>query len=95
MSVLKDTYHECIEELSHLGSVKNSVDVWAENQQARLQLWAATLGVVARGHLSLAHRLSFNEEVSDILIQLLKGLHASLELLRTFQSHSVFLQASC
>jgi hypothetical protein len=92
MSVLKDTYHECIEELSRLGSVQNSVDVWAENQQARLQLWAATLGVVATGHLSLAHRLRFNEEVGDILTQLLKDLHASLELLRALKSYPVFLE---
>jgi hypothetical protein len=95
MSVLKDTYHECIEELDHLGSDVNSVDVWAENQQARLQLWAATLGVVAQGHLSLAHRLRFNEEVSDILTQLLKDLHASLVLLRALKSHPVFWEASC
>ena len=78
----------CIHELRHRDFAESPLHGWAENQQARLSLWADTLGVFAPGHLSLARRLRLNADVNDILIQLLNGLHGSLVLLRASNLYS-------
>lgn len=90
-----DYTRDSIEVLRRLSSLDDPLCIWAQNQQARLNLWADTLGVFAHSHLSLAHRLRLNEEVRDILVLLLKELHGSLILLCSSNPYSIFSEIYC
>lgn len=54
-----------------------------EDQQGRLRIWAANIGVTAGGHASLDHRLRDGWEARKVTIDLLQSLqdHASRGLL--------------
>lgn len=49
-------------------------ETWTEDQTARLNLWAASLGVFASGHLSIEHRFRLNAFLLDVVNQLLEGI---------------------
>ncbi|PMD49854.1 uncharacterized protein K444DRAFT_622465 [Hyaloscypha bicolor E] len=42
---------------------------WAEEQMARFSIWAANLGVFARGHASADYRLRDSDEVCSLILQ--------------------------
>lgn len=51
-------------------------DRWAEDQQGRFQIWAANIGVFARGHASLDYRLRDTPDILELIMQqvsILKG----------------------
>ncbi|KAK5110336.1 hypothetical protein LTR62_006044 [Meristemomyces frigidus] len=76
----------CLDLLQKLGEtdkVPSVGRVWPQDQAARLNLWAASLGVFADGHLSVEYRLRLNDFVFDIVLQLLAGLYDCLDLLST------------
>lgn len=51
---------------------------WAEDQLARLNLWADSLGVFAQGDFSITRRLAKNAQVSRVVKQLLSALSANI-----------------
>jgi len=51
---------------------------WAEEQQARFNIWAANLGVFADGHASIDHRLRDSSKTYCLIFQLLDALYANL-----------------
>jgi len=65
---------KCIDGLARLASVQDGPRTWAENQAARLNIWASTLGVFSHGRHSLEYRLRLNEDMSEMLVQILDGL---------------------
>jgi hypothetical protein len=54
-------------------------DEWTEDQLARFNIWAANLGVFARGHASADHRLRYGDEVRNLMLQLLEALCNNLQ----------------
>src|SRR5882757_788050 len=62
-------------------------DFWWNNQLIRLRSWSATLGVFARGHASLHHRLRYEPELVDTIYQLLVSIFVNL---RPGQSYLTF-----
>lgn len=65
---------KCIGDLGHVASLQGDSQTWAENQAARLNIWASTLGVFSRGRHSLEYRLRLNEDMAEMLLQILAGL---------------------
>ena len=53
---------------------------WAEDQLARFNLWAASLGVFAEAQFSITHRFAKNIQVSRVVKQLLAALFGNLYL---------------
>ncbi|KAE8448457.1 hypothetical protein EG329_009522 [Mollisiaceae sp. DMI_Dod_QoI] len=56
-------------------------DGWAEDQQRRFNVWASSIGVFARGHISLDHRLRDAPDILELIMQqvaVLKGNLSSL-----------------
>lgn len=53
--------------------------VWAEDQGARLRMWAAILGVSARGRMSIAYRLRLNAPMVIMISQLLESIESCLK----------------
>jgi hypothetical protein len=51
---------------------------YAEEQQARFNIWAANIGVFAEERASLDYRLQEDEEVRAMVIQLLDLIHRNL-----------------
>jgi hypothetical protein len=51
---------------------------WAEEQQARFNIWAANLGVFADSHASLGRRLRDSSNTYLLISQLLDALHSNL-----------------
>jgi hypothetical protein len=45
------------------------LSAWAEEQMARFSIWAANLGVFARGHASADYRLRDSDEVCSLILQ--------------------------
>ena len=62
---------------------------WANNQRARLNIWANTLGVFAHGRLSVEHRLRLNIPIHKLIWQLLDAVVSSLELCMARHGHHV------
>jgi hypothetical protein len=54
---------------------------WAGSQAARMRIWTATLGVFARGRMSIAYRLRLNVPVTSMILQLLEGIEHCLDTL--------------
>jgi hypothetical protein len=52
---------------------------WTEDQLARFNIWAANLGVFARGHASADHRLRDCDEIRNLILQLLEALCENLQ----------------
>lgn len=52
---------------------------WAEEQQARFNMWAANLGVFADGHASIDHRLRDSSKTHSLIFQFLDALYANLD----------------
>lgn len=69
----------CIEQLRQLATSESTTGTWAENQKARINFWAATIGVFESGRLSLSCHLQLNDEMSYILVEVLGGLQACLK----------------
>lgn len=57
---------------SHIAS--QAQRTWAEDQLARLNLWADNLGVFAQGEFSINHRLAKNRQVAHLVEQLIEAL---------------------
>lgn len=72
---------ECDSSQEHTAvpQVEDQID-WAEEQQARFRLWAANLGVFAKGQASIDHRLRDSSELQDLVLQLLDALCANLHI---------------
>lgn len=68
-----------LEGLSDLEAASQDQRSWAEDQLARLNLWAKSLGVFAEGTFSIEHRLSENAQVATIINQLLTALSSNAE----------------
>ncbi len=51
---------------------------WTEEQMARFSIWAANLGVFARGHASADYRLRDAAEARGLILQLLNALRENL-----------------
>lgn len=67
------------EELDQESDPRNEpTEEWAQEQQARFRMWAANLGVFARGQASVDHRLRDSSELQDLVLQLLDALYANL-----------------
>lgn len=47
----------------------------ADDQLGRLRIWAVNIGVAARGHASLDHRLRDGKEARNLAINLLEALY--------------------
>lgn len=65
------------------GNISPEDDRWAEKQRSRLEAWSASLGVNARGRMSIAYRLRLNPSMAMMIFQLLEGVELCLELLVT------------
>lgn len=73
--------HKAFREVQEREDAGAETREWAENQGARLRMWAATLGVDAKGRLSIAYRLRLNEPFAAMIYQLLDGLKNCLRML--------------
>jgi hypothetical protein len=60
---------------------------WAENQSARLRMWAASLGVNAKGRMSIAYRLRLNASMVTMIIQVLESIASSLKSILSMKAH--------
>lgn len=78
MSIASAT-RACVRVLDRLACSDESIQEWAEDQTARLNLWAASLGVFADGRRSVEYRLRLNSDVCDVLVQILVALKDNLE----------------
>lgn len=58
------------------GALMSNEEFWAEEQLARFNLWAASLGVYASGHASVEHRLRDHPQIYKMMMQWLDALHA-------------------
>jgi hypothetical protein len=67
----------CSKHFNYLCTV-GSLESWAEDQRARFNIWAASLGVFASGHASIDHRLRDNRSAVQLIVQLLNGVDANL-----------------
>lgn len=85
---------ECIDGLSSLteGSGQDDEGVsataatcraWAQDQSARLNLWAVHLDVFARGRLNVEYRLRYHEELAKVILHVLEDLRENIEWLKT------------
>lgn len=54
-------------------------EFWFDNQVLRFRSWCATLGVNARGHDSLEHRLRYSPEIEAVIFQLLTAIKIGLQ----------------
>jgi hypothetical protein len=74
----------CDQKITAIAAQKDyphSIRTWAELQATRLQIWTATLGVHARGRMSIAYRLRLNVSMSSMILQLLIGIEGCLDVL--------------
>lgn len=51
----------------------------ADDQLGRLRIWAVNIGVAARGHASLDHRLRDGKEARQLTINLLETLYDHID----------------
>ena len=78
---------DCIGQLTavaNLGEASQRQKAWADDQCARLKLWADSLGVFAQERqYTFHHRLRLNPQLLEVTLQLLRGLLANIRLRRS------------
>lgn len=67
-----------LRDLRDLPTALQEQRTWAEDQLARLNLWADNLGVFAQGEFSINHRLAKNRQVAFLVEQLIEALLANV-----------------
>lgn len=78
----------CISSLRNLRdlTVASQVDrTWAEDQMARLNLWADSLGVFAQGEFSINHRFAKNPHIALLVEQLVEALSGTIETCKKYR----------
>lgn len=63
-----------LKNLRDLAAASQAQRTWAEDQLARLNLWADSLGIFAQGEFSINHRLAKNRQVTRLVEQLVEAL---------------------
>ncbi|CZR67541.1 uncharacterized protein PAC_17440 [Phialocephala subalpina] len=66
----------CRNEFSKMSSDVDNT--WARDQMAQFNMWTANIGVLAKGHQSLAYRLKDIPEIVALILQLLCALEKNL-----------------
>lgn len=67
----------CVNSLKNLRDLPTTLQAqrtWAEDQLARLNLWADSLGVFAQDEFSITRRLAKNRQVAHLVEQLVEAL---------------------
>jgi hypothetical protein len=85
----------CISALKDLRDLANALQVqrtWAEDQLARLNLWADSLGIFAQGEFSISHRLAKNRQVTHLVEQLVEALLGNIT---ACKEHHIAAKRSC
>jgi hypothetical protein len=86
---------ECVSQLTaiaNLGDATQRQKAWADDQCARVKLWADSLGVFAQERqYTFQHRLRLNSQIFEVTLQLLRGLLANIKLRRP----DLFLGRKC
>jgi hypothetical protein len=85
----------CISALKNLRDQANALQVqrtWAEDQLARLNLWADSLGIFAQGQFSINHRLTKNRQVTHLVEQLVEALLGNIT---ACKKHHIAAKESC
>jgi hypothetical protein len=88
---IRHTTRRCFEALTKLqaqGDRLSRYGEWAEKQKVRLEAWSVSLGVNARGRMSIAYRLRLNASMAMMILQLLEGIECCLDLLMSGDTKS-------
>ena len=67
-----------LKNLRDLAAASQAQRTWAEDQLARLNLWADNLGIFAQGEFSINHRLAKNRQVTRLVEQLVEALSGNI-----------------
>jgi hypothetical protein len=81
-----------LKNLRDLAVASQAQRTWAEDQLARLNLWADSLGIFAQGEFSINHRLAKNQQVTRLVEQLVEALAGNVA---TCKIYHIAVPGSC